>query len=243
MSDRFDTSFTNAAGMGMAIHSSSQKLTCLSCGTQFTKECDLWRHLRIPIPCQILDCPKKFRDDKLKVYLNHHASEHNTDVQNGLTEANLKSYFRGTHMLILLRLWSDADSMTEKGKEFRHRYDPNRCVNETSNRPQSGIGLFGDTPGAATALSTGPRNGFSSYSTVHADLDPPLPCLSTPETSIGSSPLAPTMDGLLNSSDVLLSSSQSAQLGTGLDYVMENTRLRNPYGHVPYLKEQVCLVH
>jgi hypothetical protein len=229
--------------MGMEIHSPSQKLICSGCGKKFTKDCDFRRHWRVPIPCQIPDCPKEFRDDKLKVYLNHHASEHYNYEQNGLTEVHLKSYFCGTHMLALLRLWSDADSVTDKGKELRHCFVENLCVLKTSNCPQSGIGLSRDTSGAATVLSTEPRDGFSNYRTIRADPDPPLPSLSTPETSIGSSPLAPIMNGLLNSPDVFLSSPQPTQLGTGLDYGMENIRPHNPHGPVPCLNELVCLAH
>ena len=58
----------------------------------------------VPIPCQIPYCPKTFRDDKLKVYPNHQTSEHYNYEQNGLTEVHLKSYFCGTHMLVLLRI-------------------------------------------------------------------------------------------------------------------------------------------
>ena len=82
--------------MGMAIHSPSRDITCPGCGKKYAKEYDFLRHWRVPIPCQISNCLKTFRDDKRRAYLNHHVSEHRNDEQNELTQAELELYFHGS---------------------------------------------------------------------------------------------------------------------------------------------------
>jgi hypothetical protein len=96
MPDQFDAPSMDETGVGMAIHSPSGELNCPGCGKKYAKDSDFLRHWRVPIPCQMPNCLKTFRDDKRRAYLNHHASEHRNDEQNGLTQAKLESYFYGS---------------------------------------------------------------------------------------------------------------------------------------------------
>jgi hypothetical protein len=82
-----------------------------------------------------------------------------------------------------------------------------------------------------------------SHHTVDTDDYTPLLSLFAPETSIGSSPLALSMNGLLNASDVFPSSLQLAQLGTGFDHGREKLQPIRPDEYGLYLEEQVHLTH
>jgi len=209
-------------GTGMEIHSPSKDLTCSGCGKKFAKEFDFWRHWRVPIPCQIPNCPKTFRDDKLRAYINHHASEHSNE-QNEFTQVHLQAYFR------------------ERGKDLRRSFVPNLCANKLGCSPESNVTRFGNRPSSATVSSTEPWNSFSSHSTVDADVYTSLPSQSAPETGIGSSPLTLATNGLLDSPDVFTSNPQPSQLGTSFDYGREKLQCLRPDGPGSYLKEQISV--
>jgi hypothetical protein len=239
MPDRFEAHYMKGTGMEIDIYSPGKDVICYGCGKKFAKDFDLRRHWRVPIPCQIHNCPKTFRDDKLRAYLNHHASEHCNDEQD---QYQLQSYFRGTHRLILSQLCMDANPSTEKRKDLRHSFVPNLCVNKLGFPPESNIAYFGNMPSAAVVSSTEPWNRLG-YSTVDTDVYTPNPILSAPETSIGPSPLTPGMPGLLNAPDVLPSGSQLTRLGTGFDCGRENLQAMRADGPGSYLREQVRLIH
>jgi len=225
----------------MAIHSPSRDITCPGCGKKYAKDSDFLRHWRVPIPCQIPNCLKTFRDDKRRAYLNHHASEHRNDEQNELSQAKLESYFYGSTSSSCLRLWPDADSSTGKRNDLRHSIVPYLCVNKLGCSPESNAACFENMQSSATVASTKPRSGSLSHHTVDADGYTPLLSLFAPETSIGSSPLALSMNGLLNAPDVFPSSLQLAQLGTGFDYGREKLQPPRPDECGLYLEEQVHL--
>jgi uncharacterized C2H2 Zn-finger protein len=97
MSDRFVPSCTERVELGAGYYVAGKEIHCLGCGKMFKKEFDFRRHWRVPISCQVPDCTKTFRDDKLQGYLNHHAEKHNIGVLTEYTQAQLQTYFYGTH--------------------------------------------------------------------------------------------------------------------------------------------------
>ena len=97
MSNHFGASFTKRVELGAGYSVVGKEIQCLSCGKMFKKEFDFRRHWRLPISCQVLDCTKTFRDDKLQGYLNHHAEMHSIDGRTEYTQPQLQTYFCGTH--------------------------------------------------------------------------------------------------------------------------------------------------
>lgn len=129
------------------------------------------------------------------------------------------------------------------GKQLRYSFVPNLCVNKLGTSPKSNVTYSENMSGSATLSSTEPCNDFSSYNTIHAEVNIPLPSLSAPATSIGSPLLAAPMNEFFNSPDVSPPSSQLAQLDTVCDYGSGDVQPSRPNGPGSYLKEQVCLAH